>query len=131
MEVLATYCSALKVRTKEVLPAKELYQSKRIKSCEEIALNKELPFFILSGKFGFISSSVPIPYYDHLLVKEEVQGHIFLVKDQLEILKIKRIEFYYASIHEDPFILPYLETIQSACNQLEIELELILSEYSD
>lgn len=131
MIVYATYCSALKVRTKEVLPAIELYQSKRIKSCQEIALNKELPFFILSGKFGFISSSAPIPYYDHLLIKEEVQKHVVLVKDQLERLKIKRIEFYHASIDEDPFILPYLETIKTACNQSRIELELILSEYSD
>jgi cytoplasmic iron level regulating protein YaaA (DUF328/UPF0246 family) len=45
-------------------------------------------FLILSGKYGILEPSDPIPYYDHLLQSSEVSEHSKKVADQLETLGV-------------------------------------------
>ncbi len=125
MKILATYCSALKNETVELVASHKRYKSNRIESIRIKAQNLAIPFFILSGKFGLIRSDQPIPYYDHLLVMAEVESHSKLVAEQIKEAGISKIEFFSRSIHEDPNIKAYLDCMKMACETNSIPLQII------
>lgn len=129
--IYATYCSAKKRETSTLLPAEEMYLSERIDLVQNISRKENHPFYILSGKYGFIHSKTIISYYDHLLTAQEVPRHIELVTSQLTAIAPDKIIFYHTSIQKDPLIIPYLETLRQACSANNILLEFRITEFCD
>jgi hypothetical protein len=58
-----------------------------------IAEQERIPFFILSGLFGLISSTAPVPYYDYQLQKIEPRL-VMLVVSQVHEIGVEEIIFY-------------------------------------
>lgn len=125
MKAFVTYCSALKNETRDLLPAEKLYKSSRIDLISEKSKKDQVSFFILSGKFGLIKSSTPIPYYDHLLIEEELATHIPKVVEQIEESGIESIEFYMRNPNADNNLKTYLSCISEACRITQTELKVI------
>jgi len=113
MKVICTVCSNKKNKNKKLLPAYLRYISPRIKKIRNIAKKENLPFFILSGKFGLISDTESIQWYDHLLKKDEVQALTKKVIIQMRDLGITELLFYKKQI-ENKGWEPYYELIQEA-----------------
>jgi protein tyrosine phosphatase (PTP) superfamily phosphohydrolase (DUF442 family) len=84
-----------------------------------------LKFFILSGKYGILEPSDPIPYYDHLLQSSEVSEHSKKVADQLEALGVKNIIFFGGSLPDDENLKPYFECIKIASQKAGVELKFV------
>lgn len=123
MTVYATYCSASKVKTQSLVPAINLYQSKRIESVFQIAKKNNRQFIILSGKHGLLDPDDKILYYDHLLTSEEVKNHSSLVANQLEKKGITEILFYAGDVNRDINIQTYIDCISLATEQANISVE--------
>ncbi len=121
---ICTYCSKEKQETPGVLPAGERYKSKRIKEIQQLASAKGRPFLILSGKYGLLDSGSPIPFYDHLLQKEEVEWLIKKVSKQLSALNIKQLDYYTISHNQDPNLTPYLDCIQGAAELVKTSINI-------
>jgi len=114
MEIFCTYCSKLKDEIIDSLPAIHRYKSKRIRKVNESAKLLDYPIFILSGKYGLISTEQKIPYYDHLLLDNEVENLVNdYVIEQLKKFNIEKIFFFQNS--SDLFIKPYINAITLAC----------------
>ena len=79
-----TYCSRDKRKDPRLLQAIERYDNDRIRAAHKQALNDGVEFLILSGEYGVVSPSNHIPYYDHLLKREEVGALIERVTVQLQ-----------------------------------------------
>ncbi|NND76616.1 MAG: hypothetical protein HKN39_00335 [Flavobacteriales bacterium] len=128
MEIFATYCSAHKKEDSGLLPAIERYQSDRIRNIKDLADQKAVPFFILSGKFGLIPAGNPVPFYDHLLINKAVAGHSQKVAQQISEKGINSIRYFTRDPRIDLNIDPYLKCIQKACEICETEFsrELII-----
>lgn len=114
MEVFCTYCSKEKDEMIDLLPAIHRYKSKRIRKINEAANLLGFPMFILSGEYGLICTDSKIPYYDHLLLQNEVQSLVKeKVEPQLRERDINKIFFFLNP--SDPNIKPYIDTISEAC----------------
>ena len=107
------------------MPAIERYKSSRIQQVYFAAQSLNIDFFILSGKFGIISSKKMIPDYDFMLKKENVTEHSIKVESQLDSLEIKQIIFFMRSILEDKTLKSYVESIKKACKNKGINLTVI------
>ena len=125
MTVFCTYCSADKDRSRGELPAIQRYLSHRIKSVYFAAMSLGLKFLILSGKYGILEPSDPIPYYDHLLQSSEVSEHSKKVADQLEALGVKNLIFFTRSFSDDENLKPYFDCIKLASQKAGIELKFV------
>ncbi len=122
MDIIVTCCCKEKDLSQQLIPAVERYKSTRIKIVHDIALREKKELFFLSGKFGLIHSLTPIPWYDKILLPEEVNMMKDTVKFQLVNYEIKKVNFYVKEINEkDPD--PYYQTIQLACRELNIGLQ--------
>jgi hypothetical protein len=122
MTVSCTYCSAEKDHSEGELPAIQRYRSPRIKSVYTAAKSLGLGFLILSGEYGILEPSDPIPYYDHLLQSSEVSEHSNLVAGQLEALGVKDLIFFTKPA---PEVRPYRECIKSASEKAGVELKYV------
>ena len=125
MTFFCTYCSAKKDRSQGELAAIQRYQSLRINSVYLAAVSLGLNFFILSGKYGILEPSEPIPYYDHLLQSSEVSEHSKKVADQLEKLGVKDVIFFGGSLSDDENLKPYFDCIKIASQKAGIELKFV------
>ena len=125
MTDFCTYCSAEKDRSQGELPAIQRYQSHRIKSVYIAAMSLGLNFLILSGKYGMLEPSDPIPYYDHLLQSSDVSEHSKKVSDQLEALGVKNLIFFTRSLSDDENLKPYFDCIKLASQEAGIELKFV------
>ena len=125
MTVFCTYCSAKKDPSPGHLPAIQRYRSHRIKSVYIAAVSLGLKFLILSGEYGILEPSDPIPYYDHLLESSEVPEHSKRVADQLEALGVKDLIFFAGSFSDDENVKPYLDCIESASQEAGIALKFV------
>ena len=123
--IFLTYCSAKKNHQSDLMPAVERYQSKRISQVYSAAQELNIDFFILSGKFGLISSKKMIPDYDFMLKKENVKEHSIKVESQLDSLGIEQIIFFMRSILEDKNLKSYVESVKKACKNKGINLTVI------
>ena len=99
MKIVCTICSRHKREDKKFLPARVRYTSARIQEAEKIATDTNLPFFILSGKYGLISSEQEIPNYDYLLEESNINNLVKIVCEQIKRNNITEIDFY--SDHKD------------------------------
>ena len=95
-----------------VLPAIERYISPRIQSVYRLATANGNDFLILSGKYGLMDAQQPIPWYDHLLVAEEIDQMVSLVVKQLVDFGVQSLTFYTADEKSDPSWHPYCEVIR-------------------
>ena len=118
MEIFCTYCSWPKLKTKKDLPAIKRYKSRRIKSVSESAKVLRLPFYILSGEFGLIPEEKPIPYYDHLLILNEIVQLSKTVRSQIEENNINKIIFFINSYFQDENISLAYASFRSNCHRI-------------
>ncbi len=114
-KVLCTYCSAEKNPAEEPLPAIDRYVSERIDSVFQQAKESENQMMILSGKFGLLRPGDPIPWYDHLLLPDEVEVMIEIVAGQIKAYGITELEYHTAPLNIAPLVKPYYDTIRMAC----------------
>jgi hypothetical protein len=121
MKIVLTICSLEKDNSMEDLPAKIRYTNPRIKEVNEIAINENLPFYILSGKFGLLKSTSLIPWYDKLLEHEDVKSMVPLLVEQLVKEKISKIHFYGKSKSASGWGA-YYDLLELACEKLMIKL---------
>jgi hypothetical protein len=92
MKIICTICSRLKKEDKNLIPAVERYIGDHIGKVKELA--KKTPLFILSGKYGLISSQQKIPNYDYYLENEKVDSLAETVCKQIKEANITEIDFY-------------------------------------
>ncbi len=125
MKVYCTYCSREKNKTESPIPAINLYDSTRIRKVHALAKSANCAFFILSGKFGWIHSNTLIPYYDHLLVANEVEDHVEKVVGQMKNVEMDEILFYAESVENDPNLKAYYDCIKAAAKRVGVTLSII------
>jgi len=92
MHYICTICSKEKSLEKKLLPAIERYLSPRVKHCFEIANHQNLKYLILSGEYGFIQPYSLIPFYDHLLSKDDIGELLPILQKQNEFLEITMLD---------------------------------------
>lgn len=125
MTIFCTYCSAEKVTTEGLLPALERYRSKRIERIHQAALASGCGFFILSGKYGLLAPGHQIPYYDHLLIADEVETHGFKLTEQIKQYSITQIVFFTLPVSQDKKLVPYHAVLRLACTIASIRLSFV------
>ena len=129
MRVVCTYCSASKDPAKGLIPAFKRYVSGRIVRVQEIAEREEALFCILSGEFGLVDWNQPPPWYDHLLLPDEVPQLAENVTRQLIERGITRLDYYTQSPKDDPKLMPYVDAIEKSCKNAKVDLhDFILDE---
>ena len=128
MRIFCTNCSASKDPAKGPIPAFKRYISSRIAHVHEMAQNAEAGFCILSGEFGLVDWDQPLPWYDHLLLAEEVGQLAQQVAEQISQKGITRVDYYTISSQADPRVVPYLNTMEEARRLAEIELDVFTLE---
>lgn len=124
-----TYCSKEKREDVGDLPAIERYISNRIDRVSGNAAAAGCHFMILSGSFGFLDRQDPLPYYDHLMLADEVPAMVLIVANQIKSFSATRgsppstIKYY--EVQEDPFVGPYKRLVQLICEKFSIDLEIV------
>jgi len=115
VRILCSYCSADKRRDEVPLPAIERYRSDRLQALWRRSLAEGTPLFVLSGRFGLLAATEPIPWYDHLLPAAEVAALAAEVASRLRALGVTAVEYHTANPAATPAVAPYLATIRAAC----------------
>lgn len=127
VEAFITYCSADKDRSPMPLPALERYKSVRIRRVKKAADSQGVGFYILSGEFGLLKPSDPIPYYDHLLTVAEIDQLAGEVGRQLVNEHLSKVTFF-ASATRSSQVGPYEETIKRACADTGMDVRVVTLE---
>ena len=130
MTIFVTYCSKEKNRSQGKLEAIKRYLSNRIQKVYEASELLTVDFMILSGEFGLLKPTSLIPYYDHLLVMEEVDKYIDKLTEQLMEINNKskkkiKIIFFTEYLKNDANLAPYQISIKTACERLDIEFMMV------
>ncbi len=120
-----TYCSRDKSIDSGEIPALERYLSERIGAVHTVALEGGADFRILSGKFGLVGPDEMIPWYDHLLTGEEVEGHVALIVPQLREIAPAHVLFFSRSVAADGGVIAYRVAITRACREAEIDFAIL------
>jgi len=81
---------------------------------------------ILSGEYGLLDPSDPIPWYDHLLQPSETQAMATKVASQLREKGIQAIEFHTADPSTTAPVRPYAQVMRAACKAADVRLEIVL-----
>ncbi len=126
-EFLLTTCSKEKDTAPGLLPAIERYRHPRINwvYLENRRLN--LPMLILSGEFGLLLPTDPIPWYDHALQMDEVPDLVPEITKKLTAFGVDSLRFY-ARPASTPGWAPYHAAIEAACRAAMVNVKLILWE---
>ncbi|MDX2034366.1 MAG: hypothetical protein SF339_27070 [Blastocatellia bacterium] len=125
MTVFCTYCSAEKETSTGPLPALERYRSDRIRRIHQAAQSAGCGFRILSGEYGLIDGQAPIPWYDHLLVADEVPAQAALLAGQLRQARISQLLFFTLPVSVDEKLAPYHEALRRACRETATPLSFV------
>lgn len=112
MEIACTICSREKDPEQKPIPAHKRYLGDHVARVRRIAYEKDLPFFLLSGKLGLVYEDDMVPYYDYLLQEQDVERLIRKVRKQLASRGVHRLWFY---TKEKPHWLPYRRVLLGAC----------------
>lgn len=131
MYIFCTYCSRDKSDDPVLIPAVQRYQSQRISRVYAAASQMDLGFFILSGEFGLLPAQQPIPWYDHLLLPEEVAELAAKIAQQIQDHRISGIVYITNSTTQDPNVQPYRDAITAACEQASQPLFIIEQNMGD
>ncbi|MCH9647285.1 MAG: phytanoyl-CoA dioxygenase family protein [Deltaproteobacteria bacterium] len=122
MEVLCTTCCQEKRPTATPLPASHLYLSKRLHDVLEEGERLGKVVLILSGKFGLVRPQDLLPWYDHALLPQEVEGLVPQLTEALSRIGVSQIHFY-ALPATTPGWRPYHEALERACWKLGIPVQ--------
>jgi hypothetical protein len=122
MTIFCTYCSAEKEPSAELLPALRRYRSERIERICRAARAAGCGFYILSGKYGLLDPNEKIPYYDHLLVADEVEAHATKLTEQIKQYDITQIVFFTLPVSRDEKLAPYHAALRLACTMAPTRL---------
>lgn len=125
MTAFSTYCSAEKETYGSPLPAINRYRSDRIRRIYSAAESAGTAFFILSGEYGLLKPTDPIPYYDHLLIGEEVETHSVTVAEQIKQHDITQIIFFTLPVTVDEKLAAYHACLRLACQTAAINLSFV------
>ncbi|MEK7068678.1 MAG: DUF6884 domain-containing protein [Patescibacteria group bacterium] len=123
MKIVCTICSRVKSEESVVLPAQERYLAPHIAQAKVFAEMLELPYYILSGKFGLVRADEPVPYYDHRLKEDEIDRVAGWVMSRIAQDKITHINF---CAEQKPTWAPYEEILRRACERTGVILTLHL-----
>lgn len=111
MNIVVTICSKHKDNSPKLLPASKRYISEHIRKAEVIAKDLQLPFFILSGKYGLLATDEMIPNYDQYLEIEAVDSLVKVVEAQLKTLHVTEVDYY---MEDKESWIPYDMTLKKA-----------------
>lgn len=131
MEIFCTYCSRPKKETNGKIPAIERYKSKRIRGVYDSANKLGIPFYILSGLFGLIPSDEPIPYYDHLLLPDEMNAMAIKVMEGIKKNKINKVIFFINAFQDDKVNYTYVAAMMLGCEMAKIQLCVVTIKQTD
>lgn len=121
MKYLCTICSKQKSEEEKSIPAYKRYLAPHVKEVFDISITLELLLLILSGKFGLISASDKIPYYDYLLKETDLKEFIPRLEKQLLEKKATELDFYVEKEYSNNW-LPYINAIKISCNNCSVAL---------
>lgn len=128
VKLFATYCSANKEANPEDLPAAKRYISDRIDGVHSLANGAQARFAILSGRFGLLTADEPIPPYDHLLQRDEVEAMTERVAATLEEWGITEVDWFSVAFEMDPNVTRYRDVMKRAAERVGARLELVIWE---
>ena len=128
MVLYATYCSAEKDGSRDLLPAIARYQSDRISGVASAAKTAGATFGILSGQYGLIPADHPLPYYDHLLQEDEIDAMTHQVQATLSNWDIAEIHWFSVAFEMDPNVKRYQMVMEAAAKNIGAALHLTLWE---
>ena len=117
MKIISTICSRHKKEDPEFLAAGERYTGIHIEQVKHIANELKLPLYFLSGKYGLISETTPIPYYDYYLEDNTIDALIKVVIGQIHKDNISEVEFYS---EDKSSWTPYKTVIEIAAKEVGI-----------
>lgn len=117
-----TYCSARKRPDAGLLPARERYDSERIREVARRAAAERARPLILSGRFGLLTGDEAIPWYDHLLTEAEVPDVAARAGAAIRALGVREIVWFSVGPRLDPRIAPYERAIRMAAAQARVAL---------
>lgn len=123
MHIYCTTCSKDKSTYEGRIAAIQRYQDERITSVYHKSQQDKKGFRILSGKYGLLAPTDEIPWYDQVLLLNEVNNMIDLTALQLEHADVSSVELFVKDPQENPDWQNYITTMVGACSKLEIELE--------
>ncbi len=121
VQYLCTICCKRKRRDPDPLPAIHRYISKRIQYVFAESKRLDLPFAILSGKYGLLDADDRIPHYDHLLVADGIATLVARVAERFVTRGATSILFYARPRETDGWA-PYYSVLENACTQRQIPL---------
>jgi hypothetical protein len=125
MTVFCTYCSAEKATAAEPLPAIRRYRSGRIERIYRASRDAGCGFYILSGEYGLLDPNRKIPYYDHLLVADEVVDHATKLTEQIKQYDITQIVLFTLPVSRDEKLAPYHAALRLACTMAPTRLSFV------
>lgn len=121
MKCVCTICCKEKREDPGLLPARQRYTNKRIDFAGQESARLGLPFLIFSGKYGVIDADYEIPWYDQILLPEDVPAMINLLTSQLQEKNVSNLIFI-AEQKSTPGWAPYYDALEQACKQLKIPI---------
>lgn len=124
--IVCSICSRKKSRVRELIPARERYLGSHIDIAAKAAGTENLPFFILSGKFGLLAAGEVVVNYDYLLINKDVARLANRVAKQLSRMGTREVRFYTKT---RPAWQPYLAVMESAASQ--VGARLLITELPD
>jgi hypothetical protein len=122
MKAFCTYCSRKKCHESGEIPAIRRYISSRIQKVYEAALAVNLPFYVLSGRFGLLEPQRNIPDYDYLLQADKVPELSGLVANQIAACQVEGFVFFIEPVASDQNVQNYLDALTGACTKLSLPL---------
>jgi len=116
MKAYITTCCKEKSKFLGEIPMMERYISERIDSVHQKSISDDVAFFVLSGKFGLLSPTNKIPYYDLILEEKDINLMITKVRHQLLVFGITE-----ATLFANPEWKTYVKVIEEACKISNID----------
>ena len=126
MQIYCTTCSKDKSTKEGRIPAIQRYRDQRINSVYHQSQIENKGFRILSGKYGLLSPTDEIPWYDQALLPHEVENMIELIATRLKSENIDFVLFFAKNPKENPDWEPYVNAIIGACEKADTKLEIKL-----
>ncbi len=120
--IVCTICSREKDKGNRPMSACERYKGDHIAAIQTIARAAEKSYYILSGKFGLLKESEPVPDYDYTLRdKEEIKRLSYLVASRLLQDGVKQV-LLYTKLKST--WAPYVRAMELACERSGVNLRI-------
>ena len=120
--MILTTCTARKSDAPGRIPARARYRGARVEAAAALARARGRPLVFLSGVYGVLPASAPIPWYDHALQPGEVAAMTPTVARQLTDQGIARVLALMCP-PDWPGWAPYHRLLGGACAAAGVALE--------